>query len=82
VSGSPPSRVLDCTAKVRYRQHDVPCRLRVLDDEDAIEVTFAEPQRAVTSGQSVVLYRGEVCLGGATIESSDAPMERLQGNAA
>lgn len=82
VSGSPPGRVLDCTAKVRYRQHDVPCQLHVLDNEDAIEVTFAEPQRAVTSGQSVVLYRGEVCLGGATIESSDTPMERLQGNAA
>jgi tRNA-specific 2-thiouridylase len=83
VSGSAPGRVLDCTAKVRYRQHDVPCRLHVLDDEDAIEVTFAEPQRAVTTGQSVVFYLGEACLGGAVIEASDAPMERrLQGNVA
>lgn len=83
VSGSPPARVLDCTAKVRYRQHDVPCQARVRDDEDAIDVTFAEPQRAVTCGQSVVFYQREVCLGGATIDASDAPMElRLQGNAA
>ncbi|MBF1235894.1 MAG: tRNA 2-thiouridine(34) synthase MnmA, partial [Lautropia mirabilis] len=33
-----------------------------------IEVGFAEPQWAVTPGQSVVFYDGEVCLGGAVID--------------
>ena len=33
-----------------------------------IEVGFAEPQWAVTPGQSVVFYDGEVCLGGAIID--------------
>src|SRR3546814_7982019 len=59
VAGAPPARKLECSAKVRYRQRDVPCQLRVLDNEDAIEVTFPEPQRAVTSGQSVVLYQDD-----------------------
>ena len=37
------------------------------------EVSFDEPQRAVTPGQSVVFYDGEVCLGGGIIQKSDAP---------
>jgi tRNA-specific 2-thiouridylase len=53
-------------AKTRYRQADAACTLtRVADGEIGVE--FPEPQRAVTPGQSVVLYDGEVCLGGAVI---------------
>jgi tRNA-specific 2-thiouridylase len=37
-------------------------------------VRFASEQRAVTPGQSVVLYDGEVCLGGAVIAATDAPL--------
>ncbi len=55
------------TAKVRYRQPDQACRIEVLDD--GYQVTFAEPQRAVTLGQSIVFYDGDVCLGGGIIES-------------
>ncbi len=55
-------------AKTRYRQADSACTLaRVQEAEIAVE--FPEPQRAVTPGQSVVLYDGEVCLGGAVIAS-------------
>jgi tRNA-specific 2-thiouridylase len=54
------------SAKTRYRQADAQCTLaRVRDGEIAVE--FDAPQRAVTPGQSVVLYDGAVCLGGAVI---------------
>jgi tRNA-uridine 2-sulfurtransferase len=36
-------------------------------EDDGIAVEFAQPQWAVTPGQSVVLYDGPVCLGGAVI---------------
>ena len=52
-------------AKTRYRQADAACRLRPADD--GFELDFAEAQWAVTPGQSAVLYRGEVCLGGGVI---------------
>ena len=66
VGGSAPSERSQHTAKTRYRQADAPCTLsRVLESE--IKVEFATPQWAVTPGQSVVLYDGEVCLGGGVI---------------
>lgn len=36
--------------------------------DDAVKVTFDEPVRAITPGQAVVFYDGDVCLGGATID--------------
>jgi len=65
VSGAPPHGET-LSAKTRYRQADAPCRLeRVLESE--IRVGFEAPQWAVTPGQSVVLYEGEVCMGGEVI---------------
>jgi len=54
------------SAKTRYRQADSAC-LVTHSDEDGIALEFAQPQWAVTPGQSVVLYDGAVCLGGAVI---------------
>ena len=48
----------------------------------ASRLRFARPQRAVTPGQSVVLYDGDVCLGGAVIAATDAPLELRQREAA
>ncbi len=57
------------TAKTRYRQADAPCRITALEG-DTIELTFDEPQWAVTPGQSLVLYQGDVCLGGGFIAAT------------
>jgi tRNA-specific 2-thiouridylase len=72
IAGSPPARGFACLAQVRYRQAPQECTVEV-DGDGRLDVRFAAPQRAVTPGQSVVLYVGEECLGGAVIESTDAP---------
>lgn len=61
-----PQEEFRCQAKIRYgvRVHD--CSVKVGDDGRAV-VTFDEPQRAVTTGQSVVFYDGDLLLGGGTI---------------
>jgi tRNA-specific 2-thiouridylase len=66
ISGKPPEAPSSHAAKTRYRQADAPCTLaKVLDSE--IKIDFPAPQWAVTPGQSVVLYDGDVCLGGGVI---------------
>jgi len=67
VSGAAPDAGLAYGGKTRYRQADAACRIAGLD-ADACAVEFDNPQWAVTPGQSVVLYRGEVCLGGGVIQ--------------
>ena len=69
------STVDGLSAKTRYRQSDAPCTLST-DPADAqgMHLSFTSPQWAVTPGQSAVLYRGEVCLGGGVIESVQAPV--------
>lgn len=54
------------TAKTRYRQADAACEIVYLDN-GRCELKFDEPQWAVTPGQSMVLYDGQVCLGGGII---------------
>jgi tRNA-specific 2-thiouridylase len=65
VLGAPAAGTLH-SAKTRYRQADFACTVARVDD-GGFAVEFSQPQRAVTPGQSVVLYDGEVCLGGAVI---------------
>ena len=67
VSGSAPDPAQAYAAKTRYRQADAPCRIARLED-DLLELSFGQPQWAVTPGQSAVLYQGEVCLGGGVIQ--------------
>lgn len=67
-NNKPLTETIECNAKTRYRQVDQPCSLETLGD-DRCKAVFYEPQRAITPGQSVVFYQGEICLGGGTIES-------------
>lgn len=63
--GSEPAFPLLCKAKARYRQADQECR--VTKDGGRFKVEFERPQRALALKQSVVLYLGDICLGGGPI---------------
>jgi tRNA-specific 2-thiouridylase len=56
----------ECEVMIRYRQKPQPAIVRVLE-EGKIEIEFKQPERAVTPGQSAVLYDGDVVLGGGII---------------
>lgn len=65
-----PTFPLRATAKNRYRQADQSCVIEKSDsDTDSICVTFDQPQRAITLGQSAVFYQDDICLGGGIITS-------------
>ncbi|UOE95564.1 tRNA 2-thiouridine(34) synthase MnmA [Alkalihalobacillus sp. LMS39] len=67
ISEAPKPETFHCTAKFRYRQPDQ--GVTVTRNEDGtVHVVFDERQRAVTPGQAVVFYDGDVCLGGGTID--------------
>lgn len=67
ISGSAIASSFHCQAKVRYRSEAVPCFVESIQ-ENQYHVTFEEPQWAITSGQSVVFYDNEICLGGGIID--------------
>jgi tRNA-specific 2-thiouridylase len=72
VSGTAPATGSSLTAKIRYRQQDQAVRIEQID-EHRMQLKFEQAQRAVTPGQSVVLYDGDVCLGGGIIETMNTP---------
>jgi tRNA-specific 2-thiouridylase len=64
-------RALRCLAKIRYNHSPQPASA-VMSGADELAVRFDEPQAAITPGQAVVLYDGDVVLGGAWIEEANA----------
>ncbi len=58
-------------AKIRYAHKAAWCTVKMLD-EDILEVTFDEPQRAIAPGQSLVLYDGEYVVGGGFVLPENA----------
>jgi tRNA-specific 2-thiouridylase len=67
VGCDPPETPLRVQAKIRHRQAPADATVRALG-ADRVEVVFDAPQRAVTPGQSLVLYDGDRVVGGAVIE--------------
>ena len=61
-----PSSPLKVKAKIRYKQSEQSATVKQISPE-IVHVEFDEPQRAITKGQAVVLYDGDVVLGGGTI---------------
>ena len=53
-------------AKIRHRHQPAPATVERASDREFL-VTFDEPQRAITPGQAVVLYDGDVVVGGGWI---------------
>ncbi len=66
VQGQAPAETFRCSAKVRYRQSDQAATVG-LHKDGTLTIDFDDPVRAATPGQSLVLYDGESCLGGAII---------------
>jgi len=66
INGAPADNVFRCHVKIRYNQKEQPASIYVLA-ENQVRVVFDEPQRAVTSGQALVLYQGDIVLGGGVL---------------
>lgn len=66
VSGTKPADSFNCKAKIRYRQKEQACEVKI--ENDVCVVCFDEQQRAITPGQSIVFYQDDVCLGGGIID--------------
>ena len=69
-SGLEPDGPVEVEAKIRYKSHAAPATL--VPHGATTELRFHEPQRAITPGQAVVFYQGEMVLGGGYIEQEDA----------
>jgi tRNA-uridine 2-sulfurtransferase len=61
--GNMPNKNLLC--RIRYRQEKISCKLE--RNKEKIRIIFDKPQMGVSPGQSLVLYDGEICLGGGII---------------
>ena len=57
------------SAKIRYGNRECKCEVTPLDNGKLAKIIFAEPQRAVTPGQSVVFYDDEILVGGGVIKN-------------
>ncbi len=68
ISEEVPVPEFECEAKIRFRGKSIPCRVKTTGKEVSVE--FKESVQAVVAGQQVVLYDGDICLGGGEIVAS------------
>lgn len=57
---------MEVTAKIRYSHKGAPCMIHKVR-EDRVFCEFQEPVRAITPGQAIVFYQGDIVVGGGTI---------------
>jgi len=70
IAGTPPSVIpLNCQCRIRHRQPLQQCQITSINDGKC-QIKFQQKQRAVTPGQSIVFYSGDICLGGGIIEQA------------
>lgn len=69
ISGQAPRAGIKCMSKIRYRQKEQ-CATAYPQSDGTVKVVFEQPQRAITPGQAVVLYDGDLVLGGGCIMQS------------
>ncbi len=77
ISDNPPEK-LRADVKIRYGAKEAPATVYVTD-ERTVRIEFDTPQRAIAPGQAVVLYDGDIVLGGGTIikkQAEPAPKSR------
>ena len=67
ITGDKPEGDFRCSAKIRYRHKEQPATVTPMEGGFA-KIVFDEPQRAITAGQSAVLYNGDYVLGGGIID--------------
>lgn len=67
IEGPPATGMIEAEVQIRYRARPAPASITV--EGDRAQVTFHQPLRDITPGQSAVLYHGDHCLGGGPIES-------------
>ena len=56
----------NCEVQIRYQSD--PVSAKIIQTKQGYKINFSEPIAAVTPGQSAVIYKGEICLGGAVIK--------------
>lgn len=66
ISVSDINEPIRCKAKIRYKQKEADAVVEKISDEK-VRITFDEPQRGITRGQAVVLYDGDIVVGGGRI---------------
>ena len=79
VNGECPAINTPLKAKIRYRQTEQPCQIKQCNN-GRILVEFESAQKAITPGQSVVFYDGQICLGGGVIEQRANSADELTKN--
>jgi tRNA-specific 2-thiouridylase len=58
------------TAKIRYQSQEVPISSIRMVGDDKLEIIFESPQRAVTPGQTIAIYNGDILIGGGRIDKA------------